>query len=227
MDKKLRQDVKAALGILVENAEYNIPEEAVLEQMYGKCLGEDFKQRLDELIRKRKRYVFVFGRYISKVAILVLVLLLFCTTAYAVYRTKLLYKIFERNTNVSNEAYEMEAGNELIEEVYIPSLLDDYELIDNIILDNYSQQVFSGENGYITLIQQASIAQYNMDNEDVQAEEVIIHYSTGIQFVKNGEITIIWSEYGYLFELYAPEQVDLEVLVKIAESLQPNKALMK
>lgn len=218
MDRSLRQKVSRTYGELVQQREFDLPgEEEVKEAM---PLPVDFREQI--MIRKRRdeKYIIVWGRRVSKVAVLIIALLATGVTVYAVWRTRLLFKIFERNTAISSIEEELESGREYLDHIYYPVETMGFEIEDQVQMGTQLFTTYrNGVGETLTFLQQVIQTQYLFDNENTEEESVEVGGGEAVCFSKYGESTLIWCEHGYLFELTAPDRYR-DNLISIAESLE-------
>jgi len=220
MNKSLKEKVAHAYKEITDHREFILPmEEEVKAAM---PLPDDFKKKLQEKVERDKKYIVIWGKRISKAVIAILIILMTGLTVYAVIQSKLFYKIFKHNTVVSTIEEEMQKGEEYLNHLYYPDYLLDFEMDDTIYTDTAVYTMYSnGKGEVITFIQQVIQTQLLFDNEDTVEEKVAVNGVEAIQFTKHGETTLIWCEYGYLYELNVPEKYRKE-LIHMAESLEIN-----
>jgi len=221
MNKSLKQKVINAYEEIIEHREFALPTEAEIKGAMP--LPDDFKAKLQERAKRDKKYIEIWGKRISKAAIIILIILMTGLTVYAVMQSKFFYKIFKRNTVVSTIGEEMQKGEEHLNHLYYPAYLLDFEMDDTISTDTAVYTMYSNEKGEaITFMQQVIQTQLLFDNEDTAEEKVAVNGVEAIRFTKHGETTLIWCEYGYLYELNVPEKYR-EELIRMAESLEINE----
>lgn len=116
----------------------------------------------------------------------------------------------------------MEKGDEYLEHIYYPEYTLDFELVSNEQMDASVFSLYQNDQGEtFTFLQQVIQTQYNYDNE-TEEEKVVVNDVEAVRITKYGETTLLWVQYGYLYELHAPEKYK-EDLINIAESLKRQK----
>jgi len=220
MNKSLKEKVAHIYKEITDHREFILPTEE--EVKAAMPLPDDFKKKLQEKVERDKKYIVIWGKRISKAAIVILFILMTGLTVYAVIQSKFFYKISKHNTVVSTIEEEMHKGEEYLNHLYYPVYLLDFEMDDTIYTDTAVYTMYSnGKGEVITFIQQVIQTQLLFDNEDTVEEKVVVNGVEAIQFTKHGETTLIWCEYGYLYELNVPEKYRKE-LIHMAESLEIN-----
>lgn len=218
MNKPLRERIIKVYEEIVEHREFDLPTEDALKEVMP--LPEDFKEKLKQRAKREKKYVYIWGKQISKVAIFIFLLLMTGISVYAMVKTKFIYRIFKQNTVISTFEEEMQSGEEYLEHIYYPQETLDFEMDSTTKMDTSIITLYSNPAGEtLTFIQQVIQTQYLFDNEHTKEERVVLNGVEAIRFVKNGEVTLIWCSDGYLYELNAPEQY-LEQITDIAGSLE-------
>lgn len=217
MNKKLQKKVKDAYVEIVNHRELDLPTEAEIEEVMP--LPEDLRKRIEEKAEREKKYVYIWGKRISKAVIIILAILVTGMTVYAMVKSRFIYRIFEKNTTISTIEEEMEKGEEYLNSIYYPKYTLDFKIVSNEQLDASVFTLYQNNQGEtFTFLQQVIQTQYNYDNE-TDEESVVVDNVEAVCFSKHGETTLIWVQYGYLYELHAPEKYK-EDLIKIAESLE-------
>jgi len=221
MNKSLKQKVINAYEEIIEHREFALPTEAEIKEAMP--LPADFKEKLQGRIKRDQRYVVIWGKRISKAAIVILIILMTGITVYAFIQSKFFYEIFKINTVVSTIEEEMQNGEEYLNHLYYPTYLLDFEVDNTIYEDTAVYTMYSNAKGEtITYIQQVIQTQLLFDNEDTVEEKIAVNGVEAILFTKHAETTLIWCEYGYLYELNVPEKYR-EELIRMAESLEINE----
>lgn len=105
-------------------------------------------------------------------------------------------------------------------EVYYPDYLPQgYRFIEANTAGTAKTIIFQNEQkDTLVLTQEPSDgAEILVDKEGAESGETSIQGNPAFWTVKEGELTLMWNEYGILFMLYGP--VDLEEMTKVAEHL--------
>ena len=220
MNRSLKDKVKGAYKEIANNRQLLLPMESEIKGVMP--LPTDFRKRVEEGVEWDKKYVRIWGKRISKVAIFILIIMVTGLTVYAVVQSKFFFEIFDQNTEISTIEDEMEKGKASIEEFYYPADTADFRLVDKVQDDLQALAVYENEDGEMfTFLQNAIQTRYLYDNEYTDEDRVSVNNVEAILFDKHGEITLIWCENGYLFELSMPAKYEGHV-VEIAESLIIN-----
>lgn len=220
MNKSFRAKVKRAYEDIVEQREFKLPSESEVEEAMP--LPIDFKEKIIEGVERDKRYVLIWGKRVSKVAIIILAIIFTGLTVYAALQTKFFYRIFKRNTEISTIDEEMKSGKPEIRDCYYPTYIGEFEVVETTMAELQVLTVYQNKkNETIIFLQQAIQTQYSYDNEYTNEERVNVNQVEAIEFSKHGETTLIWCEQGYLFELHAPDSYK-DIVTKIAESIETD-----
>jgi len=105
-------------------------------------------------------------------------------------------------------------------EVYYPDYLPErYEFVEAESAGDARSITFQNDEWDTLLLTQepSDGAEILVDNEDVESGETSIQGSPAFWTSKYGETTLLWNQYGFLFMLYGP--VELDEMIQIAEHL--------
>lgn len=105
-------------------------------------------------------------------------------------------------------------------DAYYPDYLPEgYEFVEADTAGNARSITFQNDNGDILILSQepSEGAEVLIDNEGTENGETDVQGSPGFWSSKGGETTLMWNQYGHLFMLYGP--TDLNELKKVAEHL--------
>lgn len=203
MNKKNDRDIKHAFHIVFEHKMWRVPETTHNE------LSQDFREKLEEKISKS---FYLFNRPVSKIA--VLITMIFLTIILAACAI-LIDDIFVHRGPKNND---IGLNSEIRQETISETFIIDGTLVKRTVESTWIETEYDG---YI-LTQYVGSTGINLDNEDTAEVPCMINDTQGMISEKNDDITIIWGQYGYIFELYSSGKTTKDNLVKIAASLQPE-----
>lgn len=182
-----------------------------------------------QLNKKRDRFL---KRYAKTAAVIVLLLSISFTALLAnadALRSEYFDFIFQNNgtymklipveTGNTNEKADYPLPPDW-KEVYYPDYLPDgYQFLDAEAAGSARTIVFqNNETGTLILTQEPSEgAEILVDKENTSNGKTYIQGNPAYWTAKNGETTLIWNQYGSLFMLYGP--VELEEMVEMAGHL--------
>jgi len=112
MNKSLKEKVAHAYKEITDHREFILPTEE--EVKAAMPLPDDFKKTLQEKVERDKKYIVIWGKRISKAAIVILIILMTGLTVYAVIQSKLFYKIFTVSSGTYRVKVVCTAGGESI-----------------------------------------------------------------------------------------------------------------
>lgn len=111
---------------------------------------------------------------------------------------------------------------EEIKTVYEPSVvLDGYEVSERIFQSKLLQIYYADDNQQEYSFQQRLLDYWNgYDNEEIESEDIQLHDGlTGILYVKNNNMYLMWQQEGYVFEITG--KLSVKDLKKLAASVKP------
>lgn len=207
-----------------ESGELTIP-----DKVESQILELAKKHEKKHLNKKRNRYI---RRYTTTAA----AILLFVTVSFAVlfvnadaWRGKVFGFMFQDSAAymkivpVETDGPEMDAQKNLPadwEGVYYPDYLPEgYRFTEASAAGNAKSITFQRKNGDILILSQepSEGAEVLIDKDGTENGETEVQGSPAFWSSKGGETTLMWNDYGFLFMLYAP--ADLDELKKVAEHL--------
>ena len=171
MTNSLQEKIIKAYESAVELRNFDIPTEREIKEVMP--LPDNFKKRVEKIVGWERRYIYLWGNRISKVAVVIILLFMTGITVYAVVKSKFFYQIFQHNTEVSIVEEEMIQGEEYIKDVYYPSETLDFKQDSVLELDTSIIAIYKNPKAEtITYIQQVIQAQYSYDNESTAEQKV-------------------------------------------------------
>jgi len=236
MNKKFEELIKDTWAEVINEHEMTaMPHEDEFEnQLEFSC---EFEEKLNERLEKigqedtvaskeefNRKHIFIRKHAFSRAAVylsIIAVILISTITVYG-YKSDLIRRIFDTTTDISL-IYDPEKMKDEIDIVYSPGYIPEgYEMIFNDkVLTRVLTRYANSNTDEIVLGQYSSRNITSIDNEDTLEEDVTINGNEGIYTLKHGQHTLIWSDYGYLFNLIATDpEITKEELIKIAESIQ-------
>ncbi len=201
---------------------------AIPDKVESEILELARKHEKKQLNKKRNRYI----RRFSKTAAAIVLLITVSFTALIVnadaWRGKVFSFIFQ-DSDAYMKIIPVETGgsgekeqNNLPgdwEDVYYPDYLPEgYRFAEAASAGNARTISFQNNEDILILSQEPSEgAEVLIDKEGTENGETEVQGSTAFWSSKGGETTLMWNEYGLLFMLYGP--MDLNELKKVAEHL--------
>ena len=186
----------------------------------------------DSRDRRKQKISYRIRRYMKTAATVVLIVTLafaMLVVSVEALRNEVFNLIFQ-----SNDAYTkvipvetITPGRDVVEklpsdwkDVYYPAYLpEDYEFVEAETASSAKTLAFQNEAADVLLLTQEpwDEAEILIDTQSTDSGETFIHGSDAFWTSKNGETTLMWSQYGTMFMLYGP--VDLDEIIKVAENL--------
>lgn len=207
-----------------EAGELTIP-----DKVESQILELAVKHEKKHLNKKRNRYI---RRYTKTAAVIMLLVTVSFTVLFVnadAWRGKVFGFMFQDSdaymkiVPVETGGPETDAEKNLPadwEGVYYPDYLPEgYRFTEASAAGNARSITFQSEDGDILILSQepSEGAEVFVDKEGTENGETEVQGSTAFWSSKGGETTLMWNEYGFLFMLYGPE--DLDELKKIAAHL--------
>lgn len=168
----------------------------------------------------QKKFIYVFGKGISKVAILIVVLILLTSSfsAYAIYQVFTQY-VREKNTNIELEPEQIK---DKISDYYYPAYLPNgFKKIEEFKYDDEVIIHYTDEISDIFYRQELSQYKSQIDNEETLQESIEINGKQAIYIEKHGEKLLIYDQFGYVFCVDSNSvNVTKDELIKIVNSIE-------
>lgn len=175
----------------------------------------------------RRTALRTMSKLISRVAVIVLILLLLFTTAFATipeFRAKtmnLITEVFDDRTRI--EFGEIEQRESTIENNSLAGWMPDgFELVDKRETDVVIREKYKSQNGatidvYVSLSNGLS---WELDTENAAVKDVVVNGCPAIMIFKENDIQVVWSAKESKNVYYIRgEETSAEVISRVAESV--------
>jgi len=208
-----------------EAGDIRIPERAEAQIL---ALARKYEKR--QLNKKRDRYLRRFTKVAAAIAVLITLSFTVLFVTVDALRDKAFHFIIQnsdayiRIIPVETSGPDADAKKNLPSgwtDVYYPDYLPKgYEFAEAEAAGEARTIAFRNTAGDVLLLTQepSDGAEILMDNEGVESGEISVQGEPAFWTSKDGETTLMWNQYGCLFMLYGP--VELEEMIRIAGRLQ-------
>ena len=191
----------------------------------------EYQRKIGKLTRKTEnpfwKYVNTAGKKAAAILFAVIIALSAMMSVKAIRESvvRFILSVFEKGTEISVDLKHNPDAPEKIERRFAPAYLPKGYTMEETIDTEWDREIdYRGENdAYLLFYQKTLSVAMNVDTEGVELHEITVGGNEGYWFVNHGVTRLIWSDGNYLYDLYAAEAFPIEELLKIAESVAPEK----
>lgn len=181
---------------------------------------------IEETKRKEKKSIHLFGKQISKVAVVIIILLILGGTVYAAATNMdFIFEFFGINVSLRTPLESSADMKMELDDIYSIEIegfiLQSQEKNENTICVT----TYEDAKGELLILTQQVEAVMNIDSENTLETEIEVNNSMGYYSVKNDQSTLLWPEYGYVFEITRYPAISYKEMQEIAVSIKKKEKM--